>query len=113
MELYKGYPPLARFEAREVIIRTLQGEAPSLDSYSDAFPCNPSSAFENWINCVLKKDPEQRYTIDRVLNHRWLNIDEEEIRAKLVKLLMEIPELEGNDDGGIDIPLYFFSLVLM
>lgn len=106
MELYKGYPPLARFEAMEVIIRTLQGDAPSLDSYSDAFPCDPTSAFENWINCVLKKDPEQRYTIDKVLSHKWLNIDENAIKLKLVKLLKLIPDLEGNVNCDLDIPVY-------
>lgn len=105
MELYKGYPPLARFEAMEVIIRTVQGNAPSLDSYSDAFPSSPSSAFENWISCVVRKEPEQRYSIDRVLSHRWLNIDEEEVKNQLVALLEKIPDLEGDINSNFEIPL--------
>ena len=96
MELYKSYPPMSRFEAKEVFARILQGNAPSLDSYSDAFPSNPSPLFEDWISCVLQKDPAQRYTIDKVLNHKWLQIDEEKAREKLVYLLMSIPDLEGN-----------------
>ncbi|KAK8820984.1 protein kinase [Blastocystis sp. ATCC 50177/Nand II] len=95
LELFKGYPPLARFDAMEVIVRTLQGDAPSFASYSDAYPTKPSSAFVSWVGAVLKKDPRQRLSASRALAHRWLS-NCLEGKQKLVELLREIPDLAGE-----------------
>lgn len=95
LELFKGYPPLARFDAMEVIVRTLQGDAPSFASYSDAYPTKPSSAFVSWVGAVLKKDPMQRLSASRALAHRWLS-NCLEGKQKLVELLREIPDLAGE-----------------
>lgn len=92
MELYKGTPPLARFDNDEILQYTVNGEAPSLNSYTDAFPSNPSSAFDSWIHGVLRKDMRERYSIGRVLNHRWLQ-QAENGREALVTLLQSIPDL--------------------
>ena len=56
----------------EILIRTVQGDSPSFASYNDNYPVKPSSAFVSWISSVLKKDPAQRYTAEKVLNHRWM-----------------------------------------
>ena len=53
----------------------------------------------------MKKEPEQRYSIDRVLNHRWLCIDEEEVKSQLVAILEKIPDLEGDINSNFEIPL--------
>ena len=45
MELFKGVPPLARFDNEEVLLYIAHGNPPSLESYTDAFPSFPSSAF--------------------------------------------------------------------
>ena len=92
MELYKGTPPLARFDNEEILQYTVHEEAPSLNSYSDAFPRDPSSAFDAWIHGVLRKDMRERYSIGRVLTHRWL-LQAEEGREALVRLLQSIPDL--------------------
>ena len=89
----------------EVIFRTVQGEAPSLDSYSEAYRSNPSSAFENFIDCVLKKDPEHRYTTEKVLGHRWLALAEQG-REELLLLFQKIPDLEGMPDCDMEVPVY-------
>lgn len=95
LELFKGYPPLARFDAMEVIVRTLQGDAPSFASYSDAYPSKPSSAFVSWIGAVLKKDPTQRLSASRALAHRWLS-NCVEGKQKLVELLRDVPDMVGE-----------------
>lgn len=92
LELYKGFPPLARFETREIFARILQSDPPSFDSYSDVYRSDPSSAFQSFIEKVLVKQPEERATADDLEDHRWFQ-EAEEGRAELVKLLEKIPDL--------------------
>ena len=103
LELFKGYPPLAKFEPMEILIRTVQGESPSFASYNDSCPIKPSSAFVGFISSVLKKDPAQRYSADKVLSHRWLAIADQG-REALKKLLETIPDLEGLPDVPVELP---------
>lgn len=95
LELYKGFPPLARFETREIFARILQGEAPSFDSYYDVYKANPSSAFQSFIEKVLVKQPEERATAEDLEDHRWFQ-GAEEGRAELLKLLEKIPDIEED-----------------
>ena len=100
MELFKGVPPLARFDNEEVLLYIAHGNPPSLESYTDAFPSFPSSAFVSWLNGVLKKSPEDRFTIDKVLNHRWLS-QAEEGKEMLLSLLQTIPDQLVRDEWEI------------
>lgn len=81
----------------EILIRTVQGESPSFASYNDNSPIKPSSAFVGFISSVLKKDPSQRYSADKVLSHRWMAIADQG-KEDLKKLLETIPDLEGIPD---------------
>lgn len=101
MELFKGIPPYAKYGAMDVFIRVLQNP-PGFNSYPDNSPIKPSSAFQAWINCVLKKEVNARYTTDKALSHRWLSLAEEG-REALKQLLETIPDLEGEDDPYISI----------
>lgn len=87
----------------EILIRTVQGESPSFASYNDSCPIKPSSAFVGFISSVLKKDPAQRYSADKVLSHRWLAIADQG-REALKKLLETIPDLEGLPDVPVELP---------
>ncbi|CBK21189.2 uncharacterized protein [Blastocystis hominis] len=95
LELYKGFPPLARFDTREIFARILQGEAPSFDSYYDVYKSTPSSAFQSFIEKVLVKQPEERATAEDLEDHRWFQ-GAEEGRAELLKLLETIPDIEED-----------------
>ena len=101
MELFKGVPPLAGFDSEEVLQYIVNGSAPSLDSYSDAFPTFPSSSFTSWLGGVLKKDPGERFTIDKVLNHRWFN-QAEEGKGELQELLRSIPDKQVQEDWELE-----------
>ena len=101
MELFKGVPPLAGFDNEEVLQYITKGNAPSLNSYSDAFPSFPSSLFTSWLSGVLKKDPEERFTIDRVLSHRWIN-QAEEGKEALLELLRSIPDKQVQEDWDLE-----------
>ena len=101
MELFKGVPPLAGFDNEEVLQYIVKGDAPSLDSYSDAFPTFPSSSFTSWLDGVLNKDPEERFTIDKVLNHRWLN-QAEEGKEELLELLRSIPDKQVQEEWDLE-----------
>ena len=96
LELFKGYPPLAKFEPMEILIRTVQGEPPSFQCYNDNSPIKPSANFTSLVSSVLKKDPNQRYSADKVLIHRWITSLADQGREDLLKLLAEIPDLEGE-----------------
>lgn len=99
LELFKGIPPYAKYGAMDVFIRVLQNP-PGFNSYQDNCPIKPSSAFQAWINSVLKKDIAARYTTDKALSHRWLSMAEEG-KEELKKLLREIPDLVGEEDPYI------------
>ena len=96
LELFKGYPPLAKFEPLEILIRTVQGEPPSFQCYSDNSPVKPSANFTSLISCVLKKDPSQRYSADKVLSHRWITSLADQGKEDLLELLKTIPDLQGE-----------------
>lgn len=96
LELFKGYPPLAKFEPLEILIRTVQGEPPSFQCYSDNSPVKPSANFTSLISCVLKKDPSQRYSADKVLSHRWITSLADQGKEDLLELLKTIPDLQGR-----------------
>lgn len=87
----------------EILIRTVQGDSPSFASYNDNYPVKPSSAFVSWISSVLKKDPAQRYTAEKVLNHRWMAMADQG-KEDLIQLLETIPDLEGTPDKGVELP---------
>ena len=108
LELYKGYPPLARFDAMEVIVRTIQGDAPSFSSYSDVYPSKPSSAFVSWVSAVLKKDPTHRLSASKALAHRWLS-NCAEGKEMLVSLLKEVPDLKGEPSSMMEGYSYLHS----
>lgn len=96
LELFKGFPPLAKFEPMEILIRTVQGEPPSFQCYNDNSPIKPSANFTSLISCVLKKDPNQRYSADKVLSHRWITSLADQGKEDLLELLKTIPDLEGE-----------------
>ena len=89
----------------DVFIRVLQNP-PGYNSYQDNSPIKPTSAFQAWVNGVLKRDVASRYTTDKVLSHRWLSLADEG-KEQLKELLLNIPDLEGEDDPYISIFEYF------
>ena len=98
LELYKGYPPYAHYEAVEVMIRIGQGDPPSFDSYPPSSR-SPSKAFRSWIAGVLKKDPTQRLTIDQVLSHSFLSCQEDiKSQSLLASFVQSIPDLNSEMD---------------
>lgn len=99
MELFKGYPPFAKFEPMEVLILTVQGDSPSFDVYKTGKDIKPSSNFCRFIGNVLKKEVNQRYTIDKVLGFNWITNNAEQGKEELQALLREIPDLEGKMTG--------------
>ena len=103
LELFKGVPPMAKFEPMEIIIRTLQGDPPSFSSYSDNYPVKPSSAFVSWVSSVLKKDPSQRYTAEKVLSHRWMSLADQG-KESLLELLKTVPDLKGHEEQQQEMP---------
>lgn len=98
LELYKGYPPYAHYEAVEVMIRTGQGDPPSFNSYPPSSR-SPSKAFRSWIAGVLKKDPTQRLTIDQVLSHSFLSRQEDaKSQSLLTSFVQSIPDFNSEID---------------
>lgn len=97
MELYKSFPPYAKLDAMEVIIRTIQGQPPSFDTYKDGLQNKPSRTFKNWITAVLEKDPRKRPSIAKVLSNKFLSSSEDDI-SPLLTILQEIPDLDGKSD---------------
>ena len=102
LELFKGIPPLAKFEPMEILIRTVQGDPPSFSSYTDNYPVKPSSAFVSWVSSVLKKDPSQRYTAEKVLSHRWMSLADQG-KESLLELLKTVPDLQGHEETQQDL----------
>lgn len=94
---------MAKFEPMEIIIRTLQGDPPSFSSYSDNYPVKPSSAFVSWVSSVLKKDPSQRYTAEKVLSHRWMSLADQG-KESLLELLKTVPDLKGHEEQQQEMP---------
>ena len=101
LELFKSVPPYAKYGAMEVFIRVMQNP-PGFNSYQDNSTVKPSSAFQAWINSVLKKEVNARYTIDKALTHRWLAMAEEG-REKLLELLATVGDLE---EDSLYIPVF-------
>ena len=99
MELFKGIPPFAGFDPMEVLIMTVQGDAPSFERYKYPSDIKPSSNFCRFIGNVLKKEVAQRYTIDKVLSFNWITSNAEQGKEELLQLLQKIPDLEGTSNG--------------
>ena len=96
LELFKGYPPFAHYEAMEAIIRTCQGDPPYFDTYGESTH-TPSRAFFSWVEMVLKKNPEDRPSLPRLLSHRFLSrFTDEECHQILVSYFASIPELSDE-----------------
>ena len=81
----------------ETIIRTCQGDPPSFDTYAPSIR-TPSRAFKSWIKMVLKKNPDNRPSIDAVLHHHFLSaMTDEEGRALLKHFVAGIPDLDAME----------------
>ena len=99
LELYKGYPPYARLEAMETIIRTCQGDPPSFHTYPPSSR-SPSRAFRGWVGALLRKTPDSRANVEKAMNHRFLTrMTIEEGKQRLVQFLQTIPDLEHDSNS--------------
>ena len=101
LELYKGFPPLARFDTMEIFTRIAHGDPPSFASYTDAFPSHPSHAFQSFIESVLRKDPRDRPDAEDVLEHRWFQ-QAEEGKREFMALIEKIPDIAENSTFDLD-----------
>ena len=96
LELFKGYPPYAQYEPMEAIIRTCQGDPPFFTTYGPSAH-TPSHAFHSWVEMVLKKAPEERPSLSRLLSHRFLSrFSDERCRAILRAFVADIPDLASE-----------------
>ena len=96
MELFKGFPPYAQYEPMEAIIRTCQGDPPFFTTYGPSAH-TPSHAFHSWVEMVLKKAPEERPSLARLLSHRFLSrFSDEQCRAILRGFVEHIPDLASE-----------------
>lgn len=96
MELFKGFPPYAQYEPMEAIIRTCQGDPPFFSTYGPSAH-TPSRAFHSWVEMVLKKAPEERPSLSRLLNHRFLSrFSDDRCREILREFVETIPDLASD-----------------
>jgi serine/threonine-protein kinase OSR1/STK39 len=75
LELAKGYAPYANFAPMQVLIRTIQEDPPSLDTYErfessqdDIYPQEWSPRFRELVSFLLQKNPADRPTCQEVLH---------------------------------------------
>lgn len=70
LELCKGYAPYAKFAPMKVLLRTIQEDPPSLDTYNDSDNVAMwSDSFRSLIRICLQKDPNRRPTCQELLTH--------------------------------------------
>ena len=83
MELAKGYAPYAKYPAMKVLIKTIQDEPPSMETYNDFehddfaeyndYPDEQwSKSFCRMIHSCMEKNPTQRPTCEQLLNDKHL-----------------------------------------
>ena len=66
------------------------------DTYGESTH-TPSRAFFSWVEMVLKKNPEDRPSLPRLLSHRFLSrFTDEECHQILVSYFASIPELSDE-----------------
>ncbi|KAL7516351.1 hypothetical protein ACHAWX_001376, partial [Stephanocyclus meneghinianus] len=70
LELCKGYAPYAKYAPMKVLLRTIQEDPPSLETYNDGDDPNMwSKSFRSMIKMCLQKDPSKRPTCQELLAH--------------------------------------------
>ena len=88
----------------EAIIRTCQGDPPFFTTYGPSAH-TPSHAFHSWVEMVLKKAPEERPSLARLLSHRFLSrFSDEQCRAILRGFVERIPDLASEAPAESAVP---------
>lgn len=92
----------------EAIILTSQGDPPSFHTYPPS-QRTPSWSFRSWVGSLLRKVPEQRVSVEKAMQHRFLaHCSAEEWKQLLAMFVQQIPDLEhdgkGVDDGTTPLP---------
>ena len=71
LELCKGYAPYAKYAPMKVLLRTIQEDPPSLETYNDGDDPNMwSKSFRSMLKLCLQKDPSKRPTCQELMAHK-------------------------------------------
>lgn len=104
LELAKSYAPYARERTMKVLLRTLQEDPPSLDTYSEyddkgktskAF----SSSFHRFYKRLLQKEPKKRPSAKDLLKDRFLTQTKDPkavLKSKLLPFLRKLGPVASN-----------------
>jgi len=119
MELAYGRAPYAKFPPMKVMVLTLQEDPPTCDIYKD-HSYEFSRHFYSMLGKCLRKDPEKRPTVKKLLEHKFFKQakDSKYIVEKIVKRLpqkrldtnakpvnlaqLRHPSLVGGSSSGYD-----------
>ena len=101
LELGKGTAPYSNHSAMRVLVLTIEGEPPSLRCYGEDRGTDKqrtsapfSKEFEDFCSQCLKKNPRQRLTAEKLLDHKFLR---NRSRYALVdQLLRFIPPVDAS-----------------
>lgn len=72
LELAFGKAPYSHFEPMKVLLYTLKNDPPTCDTYNDRGHTF-SKEFQSFISKCLRKDVDKRYTVKKLLKHKFLN----------------------------------------
>jgi serine/threonine-protein kinase OSR1/STK39 len=112
LELAKGYAPYAKYPPMKVLIKTIQEEAPSLDTYDEeeeddnGIPQEDYSyVFDSLVSLCLQKNPNKRPTCPELLQSKYLSnlndpVPREQARQNLQYLCSLVRDIGSQDDFG-------------
>eukprot|EP00804_Cyclotella_cryptica_P008538 CCRYP_007533-RA/>CCRYP_007533-RA protein AED:0.07 eAED:0.07 QI:178/1/1/1/0.75/0.6/5/1236/552 len=114
LELCKGYAPYAKYAPMKVLLRTIQEDPPSLETYNDGDDPNMwSKSFRSMVKMCLQKDPSKRPTCQELLAHKHFRpLASEGGRAEwrqrtkqeLCDVVEDVGKLSGNVSSSENLP---------
>lgn len=107
LELAAGRAPNALYAPAKVLSKTLLDAPPTLDREGNRHKY--SRAFAEFVDQCLTKDPRQRPTAEKLLQHAWLRQSAKPKKFLVGAILEGLPPLENRQDrrrnpstGGMD-----------
>ncbi|CAG5112590.1 Oidioi.mRNA.OKI2018_I69.chr2.g6788.t1.cds [Oikopleura dioica] len=92
IEIADRKPPMFTQNAMAALYQIAQSDAPTLDQNADW-----SHTFHSFLSCLLKKNPEERFTATEALQHSWFK-DNRENPQELVELIDRTKRLVREQD---------------
>lgn len=92
IEIADRKPPMFTQNAMAALYQIAQSDAPTLDQSADW-----SNTFHQFLCCLLKKNPEERYTAEEALQHNWFK-ENKENPQELVELISRTKCLVRDQD---------------